>query len=121
MGAVEATVGRWRARLLGVAIGVSVYGLFAVLEFVGNPDPDNCDALPAFDFLCARGFVFLFLAVYGTPVLAVVAGLLAVSRRTRPFAGGLGTGVIVGLLAFGGWLLGPLSFEPTVTGQTYPS
>jgi hypothetical protein len=77
------------------------------VEFVGNPDPDNCDALTPLVVLCARGIVFLLLAVYGTPVLAVVAGLLAVSRRTRPFAGGLGIGVIVGLLAFGGWLLGP--------------
>ena len=93
---------RWRARLLGVAVGVSVYGLFAVWEFVGNPDPDDCDALTPFMVLGARGIVFLLLAVYGTPVLAVAAGLLAVSRRTRPFAGGLVIGMIAGLLAFGG-------------------
>jgi hypothetical protein len=108
VGAVQATVGRWRARLLGVAVGVSVYGLFVVLDFVENPDPDNCDVLfVGLMALCARGVVFLVLAVYGTPVLAVVAGLLAVSRRTRPFAGGLGVVVTIGLLALGVWLLGP--------------
>jgi len=86
---------------------VSVYWLFAVLDFVLNPDPDNCAALPGWRFLCARGVVFLVLALYGTPVLAVVAGLLAVSRRTRSFAGGFGVVVIVCLLALGVWLLGP--------------
>jgi hypothetical protein len=107
VGAVEATVGRWRARLLGVAVAVSVYGLFAVMDFVLNPDPDDCDALTPLVVLCARGIVFLLLALYGTPVLAVVAGLLAVSRRTRQFAGGFGVVVIVCLLALGVWLLGP--------------
>jgi hypothetical protein len=50
---------------------------------------------------------FFVLAVYGTPLLAIAAGLLAISRRTRPFAGGLAVGMAVGLMAFGGWLLGP--------------
>jgi hypothetical protein len=86
---------------------VSIYGLFAVLDFVENPHPDNCRALGAVIAFCARGVVFLVLAVYGTPVLAVVAGLLAVSRRTRPFAGGFGVVVIVFLLALGVWLVGP--------------
>ena len=86
---------------------MSIYGLFAVLDFVENPDPDNCDAFGAMIALCSRGVVFLVLAVYGTPVLAVVAGLLAVSRRTRQFAGGFGAVVTVFLLALGVWLLGP--------------
>jgi hypothetical protein len=33
--------------------------------------------------------------------------LLAVSRRARPFAGGLAIGVAASPLVFCGWLLGP--------------
>ena len=86
---------------------VSIHGLFAVLDFAENPDPDNRDAVGSFVAFCSRGVVFLVLALYGTPVLAVVAGLLAVSRRTRQFAGGFGVVVTVCLLTLGVWLLGP--------------
>lgn len=103
------TAVRWRARLLGVAVGVSVYGLFVVLDFVDNPDPDSCRALGALVAFCVRGVSFLVLTLYGTPVLAVVAGLLAVSRRTRQFAAGFGVVVIVVLPALSVWLIG--SFE----------
>jgi hypothetical protein len=106
MGPAQASVGRRRARLLGVAVGVSLYASLALLDFVGSLHEQECkaQALGPLAAMCARGFVFFVLAVYGTPVLVVVAGVLALPRRTRPFAGGLGIGVIVGVLAGVGWL-----------------
>src|SRR5215813_13989620 len=89
---LDAGLSRWRPRLLGVTVGVSVFASFWVLEFVANPDPSE------------RGLLFVVLTVYGTPLIAVAAGVLTAFRRTRPFATGLGIGVIVGLLAFYGWL-----------------
>jgi hypothetical protein len=107
MGEVEAGVGRWHARLFGVAIGVLVYALFWVLDFIASRDQKQCEvqALGPLAAYCGPGWVFLFLVVWGTPVMAVAVGLFALSRRTRRFAVWLGIGVIVGLLAFFGLLV----------------
>src|SRR5262249_46847501 len=74
MGAGKAMVGRWRPRLLGVAIGIAVYALFAVLDFVASPGRKDCEAnaLGPLVAYCAPGWIYLLLVVYGTPVMAIV-------------------------------------------------
>jgi hypothetical protein len=90
---------RWPTRLAGAAVGMSAYASFALLDLAEQPEPGCL-------MMCGHGLVFLALVAYGTPVLAVVAGLLALSPRTRPFSAGLTIGMVVSLLAFGIWLPG---------------